>query len=59
MNSYEPSKVRSCLVCAWRENCQKKFGGGPEIAQNCVDFSPDVRLMKQENEKTKPTQEER
>lgn len=32
------------MVCAWRETCQKKFGGGPEIAFHCVEFTYDVRL---------------
>ena len=40
-------QVKSCVVCAWRENCQKKFFLSSTTGQvNCPDFSLDVSLKK-------------
>jgi len=39
-----------CVICAWREHCQKKFSlpaGG-----SCPDFTRDVRI-REESEKEK------
>ncbi|MBW1645348.1 MAG: hypothetical protein JRJ56_03325 [Deltaproteobacteria bacterium] len=32
-----------CVVCAWRENCRKKFNLPPGEA-HCPDFSRDLSL---------------
>ncbi len=34
---------RFCAVCAWRENCAKKFGV-PDGGARCPEFSRDVSL---------------
>ena len=39
---------QSCLVCAWRENCNKRFSvcdGGAR----CPDFSRDVSIKDTDN----------
>lgn len=41
-----------CAVCAWRENCKKKFQVSAGEA-HCPDFSRDVQL-KTEDDKPKP-----
>ena len=38
----EEKSVLLCLVCAWRENCQKKYSMKP--TQRCPDFERDLRL---------------
>jgi hypothetical protein len=44
-----------CLVCAWRENCAKRFTIGDDATLHCPDFSRDVSLDKaikeQQNDK--------
>ncbi|UCD84877.1 MAG: hypothetical protein JSU92_01430 [Deltaproteobacteria bacterium] len=35
---------RSCVVCAWRENCQKRFTSSPDIALRCPEYARDVTL---------------
>lgn len=43
--------VQKCAVCAWRENCQKKFSiSGKDI--RCPDFVRDLRV------KVEPADEE-
>jgi len=38
----EPAKD-SCAICAWRENCQKKFSvSGRDI--RCTDFVKDLSI---------------
>ena len=49
--------VKSCLVCAWRANCAKRFSIGDDATLHCPDFSRDVLLDKQVD--TKPNNEER
>ena len=46
---------KSCAVCAWREDCQKRFTGGDELALRCPEFTFDIRLKKKvkENEEHK------
>ncbi len=37
-----------CIVCAWRENCQKKFSvSGRDI--RCPDFVRDLRIKESES----------
>jgi hypothetical protein len=34
---------QSCAVCAWRENCSKRFSI-PDNGSRCPDFSRDVTI---------------
>jgi hypothetical protein len=34
---------QSCAVCAWRENCSKRFSI-PDSGSRCPDFSRDVSI---------------
>ena len=45
------SSVEMCAICAWRENCNKKFSlSGRDV--HCADFSEDFSLKKKaESEK--------
>ena len=49
--------VKSCLVCAWRANCAKRFSIGDDATLHCPDFSRDVSLDK--NRETRTNDEER
>lgn len=49
--------VKSCLVCAWRANCAKRFSIGDDATLHCPDFSRDVLIDKQVA--SKPNNEER
>jgi len=40
-----------CLVCAWREMCQKKYRISKTGALNCPDFVRDLRLPRGEDDK--------
>jgi len=33
-----------CIICAWRENCQKKFFLSKETSFRCTDFTRDVSI---------------
>lgn len=37
---------KSCLVCAWRANCAKRFSMGDDATLHCPDFSEDITLRK-------------
>jgi hypothetical protein len=37
------NKLQLCVVCAWRENCAKKFSA-PDGGARCPDFSRDVTI---------------
>ncbi len=38
------SKILSlCVVCAWRENCSKKFSMPADLSFNCPDYTKDIR----------------
>ena len=37
---------KSCLVCAWRANCAKRFSMGDDATLHCPDFCEDVTLRK-------------
>jgi hypothetical protein len=37
---------KSCLVCAWRANCAKRFSMADDATLHCPDFSEDVTLRK-------------
>lgn len=38
---------KTCLVCAWRANCQKRFNLGDNATLYCPDFSEDLALRKE------------
>ncbi len=38
---------KSCLTCAWRETCQKRFSSIEDMGSRCPDYTYDVRLDKQ------------
>ncbi len=42
-------KIKSCVICAWRESCQKKFNL-TESQINCPDFSEDIKIKKKKEE---------
>jgi hypothetical protein len=48
---------KSCLVCAWRANCAKRFSMGDDATLHCPDFSEDVTLRKRATEPVAPTPE--
>ena len=33
-----------CVVCAWRENCQKKYLKGNDISIRCSDYTKDLSI---------------
>lgn len=37
------AKKQFCVICAWRENCAKKFSV-PDGGAHCPDFTRDVSL---------------
>jgi hypothetical protein len=48
---------KSCLVCAWRANCAKRFSMGDDATLHCPDFSEDVTLRKRAAEPVPPEEE--
>ncbi len=59
--SYDNKKI--CPLCAWRENCAKRFAMGGDVTLHCPDFSEDIRLRSQREkdrraEAGKPTKEQ-
>lgn len=42
------SKVQLCVVCAWREHCQKKYFVSKDPVPRCPDFSRDVTIKDKE-----------
>ena len=49
---------KSCLVCAWRANCAKRFSMGDDTTLHCPDFSEDITLRKHPAEPASPAEEE-
>lgn len=39
-------KRTSCLICAWRENCAKRFTMAKDETLFCPDFCEDLRLKR-------------
>jgi len=50
--TYQEKKL--CVICAWRENCQKKFKIG-EGKINCPDFCEDLKLKQTNTKKNEKT----
>lgn len=42
-----------CVVCAWRETCQKKYSFSSSGGTKCPDYTRDVKFPK---ENDKPTE---
>lgn len=43
------SKTEICVLCAWRESCQKKFSlSGKDM--RCPDFVKDLSIKEQQTE---------
>ncbi len=54
----KPIDKKSCAVCAWREDCKKRYSRGDDYALRCPDFTFDVRLKSKEDEGATNHQEE-
>ncbi len=39
-----------CIVCAWRESCQKKYSFSTSGNTKCPDYTRDLSLPKEEKE---------
>ncbi len=37
---------KSCITCAWRETCQKRFSSTEDLGLRCPEYTFDVRLKK-------------
>jgi hypothetical protein len=37
---------KSCMTCAWRETCQKRFSSTEDLGLRCPEYTFDVRLKK-------------
>jgi hypothetical protein len=37
---------KSCLTCAWRETCQKRFSSTEDLGMRCPEYTFDLRLKK-------------
>ncbi|MCS7280524.1 MAG: hypothetical protein NZ583_02690 [Desulfobacterota bacterium] len=38
-----------CVICAWRENCQKRFMRRNDISLRCPDFVRDITIKDEES----------
>lgn len=38
------AEAKMCVVCAWRENCQKKYSISKQPGANCPDWTRDLSL---------------
>ncbi len=45
---------QNCAICAWRENCNKRFSVSDGGAR-CPDFSRDVSIRDNDENTEKPT----
>ena len=45
---------QSCVACAWRENCAKRFSVG-DGGTRCPDFSRDVSIKDADEDETPQT----
>ncbi|MGB9735354.1 MAG: hypothetical protein ACP5JP_01700 [bacterium] len=46
---------KSCLTCAWRETCQKRFSSTEDLGLRCPDYTFDLRLKKRTSSDEKQT----
>jgi hypothetical protein len=47
-----------CSICAWREFCKKKFLASQDISFNCPDFTRDLTIREEKNEKNTEVEKE-
>ena len=47
-----------CVICAWRENCAKRFSLSADETLHCPDFSEDVSLRKKQTDASDAAEEE-
>lgn len=48
--SFPQDELILCARCAWREFCIKKFSQDNRAPIKCPEFSPDLRLKREEKE---------
>ncbi|MGA3084329.1 MAG: hypothetical protein ABSE95_05990 [Thermodesulfobacteriota bacterium] len=41
-----PEEITICVVCAWRETCQKKYSFSSSGGTKCPDYTRDLTLPK-------------
>jgi hypothetical protein len=46
----EPTGAAMCLVCAWRENCKKKYAVQESPTRRCPDFERDLTIKPEPEE---------
>lgn len=51
--------AKICVVCAWRENCQKKYSISKQGGAHCPDFSRDVSVPTDPEDQTARPEERR
>jgi len=51
----ESKTLSLCVVCAWRENCSKKFSMPADLSFNCPDYTKILgqKLTKEKSVKKK------
>ena len=37
-------EFKSCHICAWRADCQKRFGKPDSFALHCPEYTRDVKI---------------
>jgi len=47
-----PEEKTICVVCAWRETCQKKYSFSSSGVMKCPDYTRDLKLPTN-NDKTR------
>lgn len=51
-------KIENCVLCAWREDCQKKFSvSGKNI--KCPDFARDLNIRDDKPVEDKPEEKKK
>lgn len=53
------TNVNICMICAWRQTCIKRFSIAQEGTLQCPDFTRDVTIKDEEEEKNQSTEKER
>jgi hypothetical protein len=48
-----------CALCAWRENCLKKFRFSDGVALHCIDYCMDVTIKVKEENKNQNEKKEK
>lgn len=48
-----------CIVCAWRETCQKKFSFSSSGNVKCPDYTRDLRLPQEDKDTKKEAEQTR